>query len=142
MRQQRIKRNEAKLAELGLLVALAPRTNTNRRKHVVMQDLAGSLDNLALAATSNKTTLQQLTAANLALTRTVSTLTIANKKLTEMVARFNLPPNIRGGYVGCGDAFPEPSGTITVGHLDTRPHKTARPALHRTGFQVTMCQQR
>ena len=108
----------------------------------VIDALVGSLDNLALAATSNKTTLQQLTAANLALTTTVSTLTIANKKLTEMVAHFNLPPNIRGGYAGCGDAFPEPSGTITVEHLDTRPHKTARPALHRTGFQVTMCQQR
>ena len=86
MRQQRIKRNEAKLAELGLLVALAPRTNTNRRKHVVMQDLAGSLDNLALAATSNKTTLQQLPTENLALTTTVSMPTIANKKLTKAVA--------------------------------------------------------
>jgi hypothetical protein len=37
MRQQRIIRNEAKLAELGL-VPLAPRTKTNRRKHVGMQD--------------------------------------------------------------------------------------------------------
>jgi len=73
MRQQRIKRNEAKLAELGLLVALAPRTSTNRRKHVVMQDLTGSLDNLALAATSDKTALQQLPMENLALTTTVST---------------------------------------------------------------------
>ena len=45
----------------------------------VIDALVGSLDNLALAATSNKTTLQQLTAANLALTRTVSTLTIATK---------------------------------------------------------------
>jgi hypothetical protein len=38
MRQQRMKRNEAKLAELGLLVPLAPRTKTNRRKCVAMQD--------------------------------------------------------------------------------------------------------
>jgi hypothetical protein len=52
----------------------------------VMDALAGSLDNLALAATSDKTALQQLTAANLALTSTVSTLTIANKKLTKTVA--------------------------------------------------------
>jgi hypothetical protein len=65
----------------------------------VIDALVGSLDNLALAATSNKTALQQLTVANLALTTTVSTLTIANKKLTETVARFNLPPNIHGGYV-------------------------------------------
>ena len=46
----------------------------------VIDALVGSLDNLALAATSNKTALQQLTVANLALTTTVSTLTIANKK--------------------------------------------------------------
>ncbi len=52
----------------------------------VMDALAGSLDNLAFAATSNKTALQQLTAANLALTTTVATLTVANNKLTETVA--------------------------------------------------------
>jgi hypothetical protein len=68
----------------------------------VMDALAGSLNNLALAATSNKTALQQLMAANLALTTTVAMLTMANKKLTETVARFNLPPNLHGGYVGCG----------------------------------------
>ncbi len=60
----------------------------------VMDALAGSLDNLALAATNNKTALQQLKAANLALTTTVSTLTIANKKLTDTVARFNLPKGV------------------------------------------------
>ncbi len=70
----------------------------------VMDALAGSLDNLALAATSNKTTLQQLMAVNLALTTTVSMLTIANKKLTETAARFNLPPNLRGGHAGRGGA--------------------------------------
>ena len=64
-----------------------------------MDALAGSLNNLALAATNNKTALQQLTAANLALTTTVATLTSANKKLTETVARFNLP---RGGQAGRG----------------------------------------
>jgi len=68
----------------------------------VMDALVGSLDNLALAATSNKTALQQLKVANLALTTTVSTLTIASKKLTETVARFNLPPNLRGGHAGRG----------------------------------------
>jgi hypothetical protein len=68
----------------------------------VMDALAGSLNNLALAATSNKTALQQLTAANLALTTTVATLTVANKKLTKTVAQFNLPPNLRGGYAGRG----------------------------------------
>ena len=39
MRLQRIKRNQqARLAELELLVPLAPRTKTNRSKHVAMQD--------------------------------------------------------------------------------------------------------
>jgi hypothetical protein len=68
----------------------------------VMDALAGSLDNLALAATSNKIAPQQLMAANLALTTTVASLTVANKKLTETEARFNLPPNLRGGYAGRG----------------------------------------
>ncbi len=68
----------------------------------VMDALAGSLNNLVFVATRNKTALQQLTAANLALTTTVATLTVANKKLTKMVARFNLPPNLRGGYAGRG----------------------------------------
>jgi hypothetical protein len=52
----------------------------------VMDALAGSLNNLALAATSDKNALEQLTAANLALTTTVATLTVANKKLTKTVA--------------------------------------------------------
>jgi hypothetical protein len=68
----------------------------------VMDALGGSLDNLVLAATSNKTALQQLMAANLALTTTVTTLTVANKKLTKTVAWINLPPNLRGGYAGRG----------------------------------------
>ena len=38
IRLQRNKRNEATLAELGLLDPLAPRTKTNRRTCVVMQD--------------------------------------------------------------------------------------------------------
>ena len=90
----------------------------------VMDALAGFLDNVALAATSNKTTVQHLTAANLALTTSVSTLTAANKKLTKTVARFNLPPNLCGG--GGGQAVtvlnvlnPRLFGEITVGHMDT-----------------------
>jgi hypothetical protein len=51
--------------------------------HDVMDALAGSLDNLALAATTNRTTVQQLTLANLSLTTLVATLTVANKKLTK-----------------------------------------------------------
>ena len=63
----------------------------------VMDALVGLLDNLALAATSNKTAVQHLAVKNLALTTSVSTLTAAYKKLTKTVAHFNLPPNLRGG---------------------------------------------
>ena len=61
-----------------------------------------ALDNLAIAATSNTTALQQITVANFALTTTVATLTVANKKFTKTVDRFNQPPNLRGGYAGHG----------------------------------------
>ncbi len=49
--------------------------------------MEAALDNLALAATSGKETVQQLTAANLALTTTVATLTATNKKLVDAAAK-------------------------------------------------------
>jgi hypothetical protein len=45
------------------------------------------LENLALPATSNKLTVQQLTAAKLALTTTVATLTTTNKKLADAASK-------------------------------------------------------
>jgi hypothetical protein len=45
--------------------------------------LKTALDNLALAATNNTTVLQQLIAANLALTATITLLTETNKKLVD-----------------------------------------------------------
>jgi hypothetical protein len=60
-----------------------------------MDALAGLLDNLALVATSNRTTVQQLTSVNLSLTTAVATLTAANKKLTKMVVCCNLAPQLR-----------------------------------------------
>ena len=52
-----------------------------------MGQMEAALDNLALAATSNKATVQQLTAANLALMTTVAILTTTNKKLVKAPAR-------------------------------------------------------
>ena len=52
-----------------------------------MGKVEAALDNLALAATSDKATVQQLTAANLALTTTVATLTATNKKLVEAATK-------------------------------------------------------
>jgi hypothetical protein len=46
-----------------------------------------AFENLALAALNETTILQQLTAANLALTASVTLLTAANKKLTDALAR-------------------------------------------------------
>ena len=48
-----------------------------------MDRLESALDNLVLAATNNKTVLEQLTAANLALTGTIATLMVTNKKLAD-----------------------------------------------------------
>jgi hypothetical protein len=48
-----------------------------------MDRIGSALDNLALAATNDKTVLEQLTAANLALTSTIATLTATNKKLAD-----------------------------------------------------------
>jgi hypothetical protein len=48
-----------------------------------MDRLESALDNLVLAATNDKTVLEQLTAANLALTGTIATLMATNKKLAD-----------------------------------------------------------
>ncbi len=70
--------------------------------HDLMDTLEGSLDNLALAATTGRTTVQQLTSANLLLTMPVATLTAAKKKLTKMVVRYNPAPQGHGSGSGCG----------------------------------------
>jgi hypothetical protein len=70
--------------------------------HEVMDALAGSLDNLALAATTNRTTAQQLTLATLSQTTLVTTLMVANKKLTKTVACYNPAPQGPSGGRGCG----------------------------------------
>jgi hypothetical protein len=52
-----------------------------------MDHLGSALDNLALTATNNTAVLQQLTAANLALTSTIAMLTATNKKLVNTAAK-------------------------------------------------------
>jgi hypothetical protein len=61
----------------GVLPEVAPPTSW----------LEKALDNIALAATNDMAILQQLTAANLALTTTVTMLTATNKKLVDAAAR-------------------------------------------------------
>jgi hypothetical protein len=53
---------------------------------VSIDRLGTALDNLALAAANDTTVLQQLTAANLALTNSNAMITAANKKLSEVLA--------------------------------------------------------
>ena len=55
----------------------------------MMDALAGLLNSLVLAATTNRTTVRQLTSANLLLTMLVATLMAANKNLTKTVVRYN-----------------------------------------------------
>jgi hypothetical protein len=64
----------------------------------MMGTLAGLMDNLVLEATTNRTTVQQLTSENLLLTTSVATLMVANKKLTKMVAHYYpMPQGCSGG---------------------------------------------
>jgi hypothetical protein len=59
---------------------------------LVIKWLEAALNNLALAATNDTAVLQQLTAANLALTATVGTLIVTNKKLVDVASRLRGPP--------------------------------------------------
>jgi hypothetical protein len=60
--------------------------------HPAIGWLETALNNLALAATNNTVILQQLTAANLALTATVGTLTTTKKKLVDAADRMKGTP--------------------------------------------------
>jgi hypothetical protein len=62
--------------------------------------LKTTLDNLALAATNNTAVLQQLIAANLALTATITSLTATNKKLVEAATPWGGTPAATPGRGG------------------------------------------
>jgi hypothetical protein len=92
---QRVGASDKPFSQVGNLVMLPPAQD-------VMDALAGSLDNLALVATSDRTTVSQLTLANLSLTTLVALLTAANKKLTKMVACCNLTHQGHSSSRECG----------------------------------------
>jgi hypothetical protein len=75
--------------------------------------LKTALDNLALTATNDMAILQQLMAANLALTTTVTMLTATNKKLVDVAAR------AKGGVDSGGDS--DNSGERGTGHVNPVP---------------------
>jgi hypothetical protein len=73
-----------------------------------IKQLEAALNNLALTATNNTAVLQQLTAANLALTATIGTLTATNKKLVDAASRPRGPPagTLAGGARPTKKTFP------------------------------------
>ena len=86
-----------------------------------MDRLESALDNLALAATNDRTVLEQLTAANLALTTTVATLTATNKKLAEGKAKSVTP-----GTHKSPSKPPHPGNYCwTHGHRCSKEHTSA-----------------
>jgi hypothetical protein len=85
-----------------------------------MDRLESALDNLALAATNDKTVLEQLTAANLALTSTVATLTATNKKLA------NKAKSVTPSTPGKAAKHPHPGNYCwTHGHRVSKDHTSA-----------------
>ena len=78
--------------------------------------MEAALDNFALAATSDKAMVQQLTAANLALATMVATLTATNKKLVDAAAK-------RKPGTGTGAAkTPDPDKSVPGGYCWTHGH--------------------
>ena len=93
--------------------------------------LKTALNNLALAPTNNLAILQQLTAANLALTTTVTMLTATNKKLVDAVARVKeggtqavTPKNPVRGVWATWTPFPS-NYCWTHGHQGNKHHTSA-----------------
>jgi hypothetical protein len=87
-----------------------------------MDRLELALDNLALAATNDKAVVEQLTAANLALTSTITMLTATNKKLVDKVGAATL----RGNSASAGPQItrnPVPGNYCwTHGHRCSKDH--------------------
>jgi hypothetical protein len=96
---------------------------------VTIDRLEVALDNLALAATNNAAVLQQLMAANLALTNTVVALTAMNKKLVDAVATRvpATPPGTDGHLPGSGAPNKLFKGNYcwTHGHKCSKSHTSA-----------------
>ena len=90
----------------------------------VMDRLESALDNLALAATNDKAVVEQLTAANLALTSTIATLTATVKKLADKGGK----PTPRGTSASSGPRLtknPVPGNYCwTHGHRCSKDHSS------------------
>ena len=89
--------------------------------------LEAALDNLALAATTDSAILQQLTAANLALTKANAVLTATNKSLVDAATKAGATGNAGGaaGATGAGTAKPKEK-PIKNGYCWSHGHKVYR----------------
>ena len=91
-----------------------------------MDRFGSALDNLALAATNDKTVLEQLTAANLALTGTIATLTATNKKLADKARAGTAGTPRTPGTPGKGTRNPHRGNYCwTHGHRVSKEHTSA-----------------
>jgi hypothetical protein len=95
----------------------------------VIGRLESVLNNLALTATNNTAILQQLTAANLALTATVTLLTATNKKLVDAATQKGKPavtPAVTPAGGGCATRNPFPGNYCwTHRHRICKEHTSA-----------------
>ncbi len=100
--------------------------------------LESALDNLALAATNDTAVLQQLTAANLALTATVTALTAINKKLVDTAARGKPAKPPAGGTTAREPNVPFPGNYCwTHGQKVSQHHTSATCGGKAPGHQDT-----
>jgi hypothetical protein len=101
-----------------------------------------ALENLALAASNDTTVLQQLTAANLALTALVISLTAANKKLVVVLARNKggaTPAATPAPLKGCSASKHFPGNYCwTHGHKVNQTHTSATCSCKAVGYKDNM----
>ena len=105
---------------------------------VTLDRLEIALNNLALVATNDTAMLQQLTAANLALTNSVAALTATNKKLVDAAAtRVPATPPGTGRLPGSGAANKPFKGNYcwTHGYKCSKLHTSATCLYPATGHR-------
>jgi hypothetical protein len=101
--------------------------------------ISEALENLVLTASNDTTILQQLTAANLALTALVTLLTAANKKLVDVLGHNKggmMPVAALAPETGCLANKPFPGNYCwTHGHKVNQTHTSATCSCKAVGYK-------